>query len=324
MTHKWGELCFLDLQGNIMNKDDEFEVFRPNRITDQEAPNSTPENRTPSGETATSTGTSNNTSTNSKHTNMQGRILVAEDGPDNQTLIKFILKNINVDFTIVENGQLAIDQVASAIENKEPYDLILMDMQMPVLDGYKATKQLRDAGHTIPIIAITAHAFVSDRQKCLDAGCTDYMTKPIIKIKFYDLLQKYLCQPLLVDQSTPTATTHNQPISVTPLANNAIFSTMKDDPDYDEIIESFVLALPDRLQEIEEAISRGAFVELKRFAHQLKGAGGSFGFSILSEWSEKIEKNASLGNVEQLSDNLSKLLKICEQMTNGLHAQGVI
>jgi CheY-like chemotaxis protein len=143
--------------------------------------------------------------TNAASIRLNCRILLAEDGPDNQRLIAFLLKKAEADVTLAENGQVAYDEALAACDRGEPFDVILMDMQMPVLDGYEATRRLRAEGYTSPILALTAHAMEGDIQKCLDAGCDAYLSKPIEREKFLATINGVVSQPkpeVIVDGPT--------------------------------------------------------------------------------------------------------------------------
>jgi signal transduction histidine kinase/CheY-like chemotaxis protein len=115
------------------------------------------------------------------------RILVAEDGQDNQRLIRVLLEKAGASVVIVENGKLALDALAKVQHSGPPFDVVLMDMQMPVMDGYTAAAELKKRGSDTPVIALTAHAMHSDRDRCIQAGCDDYLTKPIDRV---DLISK--------------------------------------------------------------------------------------------------------------------------------------
>jgi len=131
------------------------------------------------------------------------RILLAEDGPDNQRLVAFLLRKAGAEVVVVENGQLAVEAALSvqsgsgpaADPDAKPFDLVLMDMQMPVLDGYEATRQLRAAGFARPILALTAHAMADDREACLRAGCTEFISRTIDRDRLLAMVAHYSPQP---------------------------------------------------------------------------------------------------------------------------------
>ncbi len=142
---------------------------------------------------------------------LQGRILLAEDGPDNQRLISFVLRKAGAEVVVAQNGQEAVDLVlaeqdtADAPPNEKktrhPFDLVLMDVQMPVMDGYEATRRLREEGYEGPIIALTAHAMPQDIKKSLTAGCDLHLSKPIDR----DVLLTTIAQRLLLRNSAINA-----------------------------------------------------------------------------------------------------------------------
>jgi CheY-like chemotaxis protein len=114
------------------------------------------------------------------------RILLAEDGPDNQRLITFVLTKAGAAVVLAANGEAAADAAMAALRRNEPFDVILMDMQMPILDGYSATRRLRAAGYDRPIIALTANAMADDKAKCMSAGCDDFASKPIDRARLIE------------------------------------------------------------------------------------------------------------------------------------------
>ena len=126
---------------------------------------------------------------------LECRVLLAEDYPDIQRPVTYVLENAGASVTIADNGQEAIELALAADQNDEPFNIVLMDMQMPVVDGYTATKRLREQGYDRPIIALTAHAMESDRHKCLEVGCDDYVAKPLEMAKLISLVYRHTAQP---------------------------------------------------------------------------------------------------------------------------------
>jgi PAS domain S-box-containing protein len=120
------------------------------------------------------------------------RVLVAEDGLDNQRLISFVLTKAGAEVVSKENGKLALEAALEAQGAGRTFDCILMDVQMPVMSGLETTAALRAVGYTAPIIALTAHAMASDRRACLEAGCDDFATKPIDRAQLIGLIARHI------------------------------------------------------------------------------------------------------------------------------------
>ncbi len=122
------------------------------------------------------------------------RVLLVEDGPDNQRLISAMLRKAGAEVTLAPDGQEGCAAVVAANQHRRPFDLIVMDMQMPVLDGYEATRRLRQSGVKTPILALTAHAMSDDRARCLEAGCDEFATKPIDRRRLLDTCAALIAQ----------------------------------------------------------------------------------------------------------------------------------
>jgi CheY-like chemotaxis protein len=122
------------------------------------------------------------------------RVLLAEDGLDNQRLVRALLRPLQVELVLVENGAQAVDQALAALDGDHPFEVVLMDMQMPVMDGYEATRRLRAQGYLGPIVALTAHAMSSDRSRCLEAGCDEYLSKPVDRAQLLEVVATFLSE----------------------------------------------------------------------------------------------------------------------------------
>lgn len=119
------------------------------------------------------------------------RVLLVEDGPDNQRLIRFILQKAGMQVEVAENGLEAIQAIEHSQSLDTPFHIVLMDMQMPVMDGYTATQTLRARGSALPIIALTAHAMAGEKEKCLAAGCDAYLSKPVNRTELIKTIEQF-------------------------------------------------------------------------------------------------------------------------------------
>ena len=187
-----------------------------------------------------------------------GRILLAEDSLTNQQLISLYLKEAGAEVSVAENGRVACDMVNAAAKSRLPFHLVLMDMEMPEMDGCEATKQLRNDGHKLPIIALTANAMSADRDQCLTSGCNAFATKPIDWPRVLDLIGGYL-------------------------RNKDVSQSRPEDPHLAIVLKTFMVELEQVEKNLRAAVAANDRERLGKLSHALKGTAGNCGFSTLSE-----------------------------------------
>ncbi|QOV88355.1 ATP-binding protein [Humisphaera borealis] len=230
------------------------------------------------------------------------RILLAEDGEDNQDLISTHLRRAGAEVIIAANGRIAVESAMQAFgpgATVDPYDLILMDMQMPELDGYGATRRLRAAGLEVPIVALTANAMAEDRVRCLEAGCSDYLSKPISRGHLLATAARYL-------DSARARKAIPEPVAPEP----RLRSTHADDSKVSKLVERFIARLPERVASIESLMRKRSLDELKHALHNLKGAGGGYGFSTVSDLAGRAEQQIrDAAAIDDIRDQIEDLLQ---------------
>ena len=229
--------------------------------------------------------------------NLVGEILLAEDNEDNQRLLRLYLEKMGVNLSIAHNGKQAFNM---AMENN--YDLVLMDVQMPIMDGLEATKRLRNENYKTPVIALTANAMTEDRDRCLKAGCNDFLSKPVNRNNLYSVLAKYLSQ---ADDSIPDLT--------------PIYSTLlEEEPELIDIVGKFIENLPEIIGKLTRAAEKSDWQETASITHQVKGVGGGYGFPQLTELAAKIEFQLDNEDHEETLELIMQMNIICKKILSGI------
>jgi PAS domain S-box-containing protein len=239
------------------------------------------------------------------------RVLSVEDGESNQKLISIVLNRAGVAFVdSAGNGKAALDLATS-----RQYDVILMDMQMPVMDGYTAAAELRRRGITTPIVALTAHAMKGEDAKCRAAGCTAYVPKPIE----VDALLRTVAE--VTGSSMTHAAAPQHPKNSADEAPTGLFdrsalrSTLPiDDPDFREVVVEFSHRLQEQLGAMQRAWEERELAQLASLAHWLKGSGGSAGFNAFTEPARKLEELAHQARLDEIGRAIAELSELASHV----------
>jgi len=235
-------------------------------------------------------------------------ILLVEDLLDNRLLIQSYLKKTPYSLDIAENGEIAVEKFKSG-----KYDLVLMDMQMPVLDGYGATRAIRkweaseirvpqSAFRGVPIIALTAHATKEDEQKSLDAGCTAHLTKPIKKAKLMETIYKYTATKAEVVMAQNSGPKKNEKIVV------------QVDTELEDLIPGFLENRRKDVKTLEQALGKGDYETIRKLGHTLKGAGGGYGFGTITDIGRSLENAAKEKNDEEIRKWVGELFNYLQNV----------
>lgn len=226
-------------------------------------------------------------------------VLVVDDGPENRELLKLLLGEYDLNVVTCENGLEGVEA-----ETAGDYEVVLMDINMPIMDGYKAAAKMRENGRTRPIVALTANAMKGDEGPIFDAGFSHYQTKPIDIDKLSALLAE-----LMNGRAAARAPREEVPQQTVPAANgDTLVSTLAAaDPRFQPTVDDFVVRCLDRSKEFREALNAGDFESLASIAHWLKGSGGTVGFGEFSEPAAALELAAKASDQEACEVHLAEL-----------------
>ena len=241
------------------------------------------------------------------------RVLVVDDGENNRGLVRLLLEEVGLQVDEAENGLVALQRVAEVA-----YDLVLMDMQMPEMDGATATRTLRERGETLPIVALTANAMKGFEHELEAAGFSGYQTKPIDR----DALLRDLATRLGGEATAPAATAANE-LAETALpaasseAEAPLVSRLATHRRLGRLVQSFIGEFADRRARMHAAAAAGDMAELASLAHWLKGSGGSLGFDELFEPAKALEEAARAGDANATAALLETIARLGRRVEQG-------
>jgi CheY-like chemotaxis protein len=212
---------------------------------------------------------------------LQRRILLAEDSADNVFLVKAYLKDTGCELDCATNGREAVEMFRSG-----RYDIVLMDVQMPEMDGYTATRAIREwereqARTPVPVVALTAHALRDEPERARAAGCTLHVSKPVRKATLLQVIEEHAPHGRREAAHLP--------------------------PEIRELVPGYLQARREEVPVLQEALARGDFETVRRLGHNLKGTGSGYGYPELTALGSRLQEAAAEADLGRLRESLAGL-----------------
>lgn len=235
---------------------------------------------------------------------LRGHILCADDNEDNRQLVAYLVAKTGAQLTLVEDGQQALN-----VTENTSFDLVLMDMQMPEMDGLQATTILKQRGFQAPIIMLTANVDSNSKKKMLAAGAKAHFAKPIDSHSFYAMLAEYLCHE--------RGEGGNEEIGdKTVVENKSLTKFRNSRSEFDQLIQNYRLSFKDKLVDIQMAIDQDDWVQIQSLMHKLKGSAGSYGFQQLSDFAILVEEHIDQDNLLEAKRYVVDMQECMRQLYN--------
>ena len=231
------------------------------------------------------------------------RVLLVEDNPINQQVVEELLESVGITVDVVQNGREALEQLTRPA--RQSYDIILMDIQMPEMDGYETTQRMRELPFHNPIIAMTAHALAGEREKCLEVGIDDYISKPYDPEHLFSVLAKWVKERPSAEMET-SAPSSPQSLDFAPqlppsLPGIDVYAGLQrvigNETLYKNLLHTFATNRRDSTKQLKEMLARGDAGQAERLVHTIKGVAGNIGATTLFEVASALESTIAASNL---------------------------
>jgi len=248
------------------------------------------------------------------------RILLVEDNATNQLVALGILETFGLNADIANNGKEAISALRASYETNNPYTIILMDCQMPVMDGYETSVAIRagkagDINTKIPIVAMTANAMKGDREKCIISGMDDYLAKPINPNTLLEMLKKWLNLSYDVSNSNEEAEKESKERELVVFDEKDLFARLSNKSSLvEKVVESFLDDIPKQFEKLKKSLDEDNIADSTLHAHSIKGSSANISGLKLQDIASKIEHFAYAGNLDSAKALFNEAEEACEEL----------